>query len=90
MKATMNFQRPRRPIEIKPKFVFYTVGILLGFFMNIALMSWAASASKADYDNRLRILEKTVDGMPDKLQILESKIDTVQGKIDTVIFMIRK
>ncbi len=86
----MNFQRPRKPIEIKPKFLFYAMGVLVGLCLNIAIASWAASASKADYDNRLRSLEKAIDGVPARLQVMESKIDTVQGKIDTVIFMMRK
>lgn len=90
MKATMNLRRPPKPIEIRPKYIIYFIGIIAGLLINVAMASWVTAASKADYDNRIKYLEKVTDGIPNKLSTMEGKIDTVQGKIDTVILMMRK
>jgi len=73
----MNFQRPRKPIEVKFTHLFYFAAFLFTLLANIAVGSWRASAYKTDYDDRLKVLELNVSDVPERLSSIEGKMDVI-------------
>lgn len=90
MKATLNLNRPKKPIEIRLSTIKTVTTIIIVTIINLAAVVWGASAYKTTNDIEFRNVKEDVSNMKVLLPKMNDRISKIDGKIDTIITVLRE
>lgn len=88
MKATLNLNRPKKPIEIRLSSIKRLLMYMVIILANIIAFVWGASAYKTDYDNRLTHAEKDIKDIQVILPEIRDNVSVIKGNVNTILKVI--